>query len=153
MLAGFKWILPNRLAGSARPGLLDELDNDLTFLRESGIQIIVSLTRQPLPDSVGSGGFNVVHFPVPDMGIPTPRNCGELCRRLVDDLDASRPVLLHCRGGLGRTGTIAACCLVTAGEAASDALTAVRRINPNYVQTPAQAQFIAHYETWLRSES
>lgn len=149
MLAGFKWILPSTLAGSAQPGLLDELGADLEFLRTQGIARIVTLTSRPLPDEVGHAGFEVIHFPVMDMGIPVPRRCGDLCAELVHNLE-TRPVLLHCRGGLGRTGTIAACCLVHLGQAPDEALLSVRKVNPNYVQSPAQVQFIGHYADWLR---
>lgn len=148
MVAGFNWIIPNALAGSAQPGLLADLADDLEFLRATGIARIVTLTSRPLPALAGEAGFEIVHFPVPDMGIPTPRAAEQLCRALVDDLDA-RPVLLHCRGGLGRTGTLAACCLVNLGRTPDEALTAVRCVNPNYVQSPAQAQFITHYARWL----
>ena len=150
MLAGFRWILPGRIAGSARPGLLDELGNDLAFLRAEGVARIVTLTQRPLPPEAEDAGFELIHFPIADMGIPMPRACAELCGALVQDLEA-RPILLHCRGGLGRTGTIAACCLVSLGRDPEGALTDVRKINPNYVQSPAQVQFIRHYAKWIGS--
>jgi atypical dual specificity phosphatase len=153
MLTGFKWILPGRLAGAARPGMLDDLDRDLTFLKRSKIERIVSLTRLPLV-TLGSvspaelGGFEFIHFPIPDMGIPTPRACERLCRGLVADLD-QHPTLLHCQGGLGRTGMVAACCLVTLGVGPELALRYVRGINSNYAQTVTQELFIEHYGAWL----
>lgn len=148
MLAGFNWIVGRSLAGSARPGLLAELDDDLAFLRGQGIVRIVSLTRRPLEASAATEGLSLLHFPVADMGIPTPRACEGLCRSLADDLD-ERPVLLHCRGGLGRTGTLAACLLVTLGRDPERALAEVRAVNPNYIQSPAQVGFIGHYADWL----
>lgn len=150
MLAGFRWILPGALAGSAQPGLLDELDKDLDFIRAQGIERIVSLTARPLPDQATSADFELIHFPIADMGIPTPRASAKLCAQLVETLD-QRPVLLHCRGGIGRTGTIAACCLVSLGREPQAALSEVRRVNSNYVQTPAQARFIEHYADWIAS--
>lgn len=153
MLAGFRWIIPNTLAGSAQPGLLDELDADIACMRELGIARIVTLTRRPLPDSVAAAGFDVTHFPISDMGIPTPRACTELCTELVAEFhERGRPVLLHCRGGLGRTGTVAACCLVNLGRTPDEALLEVRRANPNFVQSPAQVQFITHYADWFGRE-
>ena len=148
MLAGFRWILPGALAGSAQPGLLDELVNDLTFIRAQGIERIVSLTSRPLSGlDQARADFELIHFPIADMGIPTPRACAALCAQLLDGLE-QRPVLLHCKGGLGRTGTIAACCLVGLGRAPEQALIEVRSVNPNYVQTASQAKFIEHYAAW-----
>lgn len=148
MLSGFKWIVANSLAGSARPGLLAELADDLEFLREQSITRIVTLTTRPLPETVAAAGFEVIHFPISDMSIPTPRACAAVCQRLVGDLE-HRPALLHCHGGIGRTGTIAACCLVNLGQTPEQALVSVRQINRNYVQSPAQVQFIGHYARWI----
>lgn len=150
MLAGFRWIVSGALAGSAQPGLLADLADDVEFLRQSRIVRIVSLTSLPMPASVAEAGFELIHFPIMDMGIPTPRACAGLCAELVAHLYA-RPVLLHCRGGLGRTGTIAACCLVTLGQSPEAALAHVRDVNPNYVQSGAQVQFIAHYASYLEA--
>lgn len=147
MLAGFRWIIEGSLAGSALPGLLNELDEDLEFIRAQGISRIVSLTSRPLPERVREQGFELIHFPIADMGIPTPRACAALCAQLLDGIE-QRPVLLHCKGGLGRTGTIAACCLVGLGRAPEQALIEVRSVNPNYVQTASQAKFIEHYAAW-----
>ena len=147
MLAGFRWIIEGSLAGSALPGLLNELDEDLEFIRARGISRIVSLTSRALPEHVREQGFELIHFPIADMGIPTPRACAVLCAQLLDGLE-QRPVLLHCKGGLGRTGTIAACCLVGLGRAPEQALIEVRSVNPNYVQTASQAKFIEHYAAW-----
>jgi atypical dual specificity phosphatase len=135
-----------------KPGLLADLDDDLCFLREVGIARIVTLTMRPLPDAVAAAGFEVVHFPISDMGIPTPRACAGLVDRLVVDL-AERPTVLHCRGGLGRTGTIAACCLVSLGQTPDEALFNVRKINPNYVQNQVQAGFIGHYAKWMNEQN
>jgi atypical dual specificity phosphatase len=150
MLAGFRWIIAGALAGSAQPGLLADLAEDIEFLRGCHIVRIVTLTSEPLPASVADAGFELIHFPIMDMGIPTPRACARLCIDLVEQLHA-RPVLLHCRGGLGRTGTIAACCLVSLGQAPEAALARVRDINPNYVQSGAQVQFLAHYANYVRT--
>jgi atypical dual specificity phosphatase len=150
MVAGFRWIIPDELAGSAQPGLLADLDDDLTGLWRLGIRRIVTLTGQPLAPSEVTANFALIHFPILDMGIPTPRECARVCAEIVHGL-GERPVLLHCRGGLGRTGTVAACCLVNLGRTAEQALTEVRGINPFYVQTQAQARFIEHYAAYLAS--
>lgn len=150
MLAGFRWIISGALAGSAQPGLLADLADDLAFLHSCHVVRIVTLTSEPLPASVAAAGFELIHFPIMDMSIPTPRACARLCTDLVEQLHA-RPVLLHCRGGLGRTGTIAACCLVSLGHGPEAALARVRDINPNYVQSGSQVQFIAHYAKFVRT--
>ena len=151
MLPAFNWIVDRRLAGSGRPGLLAELDEDHEFLTRQGIATIVTLTEKPVPGLAEHGGFECVHFPIPDMGFPMPRDCARLCREVVERVEES-PVLLHCRAGLGRTGTIAACCLVAMGSTASSALLRIRSINRYYVQTTSQERFIHHFADYLARE-
>ena len=149
MLTGFNWILRGRLAGSGRPGLLAELDEDMAFLRDEGFSTIVTLTERPVAGLEGHDDLALIHFPIPDMGFPVPRDCAEICSQIIARMNV-HPVLLHCRAGLGRTGTLAACCLVAMGEDPLVALHRVRLINPRYVQTRSQEQFIGHFAVHLK---
>lgn len=51
-------------------------------------------------------------------------------------------VLLHCRGGLGRTGTIAARLLVELGAKPEAAMITVRTVRPKAIETSAQEQHL-----------
>ncbi|MFO7568029.1 MAG: tyrosine-protein phosphatase [Enhygromyxa sp.] len=150
MLTAFNWIIDGKLAGSGRPGLLAELDEDMAFLEEQGIRTIVTLTEDRVDDLDAFAGFEILHFPIPDMGFPTPRVAASICEQILAGM-ADKPVLLHCRAGLGRTGTVAACCLVALGEQPDRALARVRCVNPRYVQTRAQEQFISHFFAHLET--
>ncbi|MDY7094441.1 MAG: tyrosine-protein phosphatase [Acidobacteriota bacterium] len=138
------------LAGAARPGLMGELAQDLEFLQKVGIEIVVSLTAEPL-DLPTDSGFQLIHFPIPDMGIATPRAVAGLCERLVPAMVEGRPVLLHCRAGLGRTGTVGACCLVSLGLDAGDAILHLRTQSRFYIQTTSQQHMVKHYADHLRT--
>jgi len=51
-----------------------------------------------------------------------------------------------CMGGVGRTGTVAACALVRSGRSAQEAIDAIRAIrHPTAVETRAQEQFVVRY--------
>jgi protein-tyrosine phosphatase len=50
-------------------------------------------------------------------------------------------------GGVGRTGTVAACALVAAGGSADDAIRRVRAVrHPTAVETSEQVAFVRAYE-------
>jgi len=130
------------------PGSSGNLDADLEIVRQWLPAIVVSLTEQSEMTALGSGelgslltasGIDWVHFPVrnyqaPGGQIPWP----ELSRRLHGLLDEGRGVLLHCRYGQGRAGTIAMRLLVERGEDETVALLRLRAAREEAIETAAQ---------------
>ena len=66
----------------------------------------------------GSGGL--IH-PVVDETAPTQAQVDEFVALVDEMLDQGQPVLVHCRGGYGRAGTMLACYLVSRGRGAEEA--------------------------------
>jgi ADP-ribosyl-[dinitrogen reductase] hydrolase len=58
-------------------------------------------------------------------------------------LETGGRVLVHCKGGLGRAGSIAARLLVEMGMAAGEAIEAVRAVRPGAIETGAQERWVA----------
>ncbi len=150
MIEAFQWIIPSALAGSAQPGLLADLASDLAWLHATRITHVVTLTERPLALPDGHG-FVQGHFPIPDMGVVSSRAVVPLCCDTFAAIRAGGRVLVHCKAGLGRTGTIAACCLVSLGQKPEAAIRQVRSQSPHAIQSVAQERFVHHYAEHLQS--
>lgn len=143
---GFYWLKPGRLAGTPRPGIVADMDDDLSALRSVGITVLISLTRKPFDAALLAGyGIRAHWSAIRDMGAPTVRQAEQLCLVIDDFLAEGEAVAVHCRAGLGRTGTILSCYLIWEGLDALSALETARRIEPKWVQSEEQVLFLQEF--------
>ncbi len=136
----------------ARPGTLRSLDSDLEALRRLGIALVVTLAREPLPPAtLHKHGLSWLHLPVPDFSPPGQQQLLELVLRVRDSVDSGKPVVLHCRAGLGRTGTGLAACEISRGLSAAQAIGTIRLLRPGSVETPGQEAALRRFQDTWRS--
>ncbi len=151
-------ILPGKRGLSFRyPGRVyrRDLDEDLIMLRAAGVGRLVllvedtELSRWGDPAIVERGaaaGVTVLRHPIPD-GRP-PASLSEMHEILAEIEQGRRSgnVAVACMGGVGRTGTVAACGLVRAGMSPQEAIATVRDIrHPTAVETFDQERFVAAF--------
>jgi protein-tyrosine phosphatase len=90
------------------------------------------------------------HLPIRDVQVPDARfeaGWESAGVRLGDRLREGERVLVHCRGGLGRTGMVAARLLVeVAGVTPRQALDGVREARHGAVETPEQEAWVLELE-------
>ncbi len=115
---------------------------------------LVSLGVPDLGDRVRERGIDWHHLPIVDLNAPDkgfeatwPTVAATLRQRVT----AGGRVLVHCRGGLGRAGTVAACLLVEFGVTPDEAIQPVRIARPNAIETSAQERYVRAYRP--RSDS
>ena len=70
------------------------------------------------------------------------RRWGDKGEEIKDSLSAGGRVLLHCRGGLGRAGTVAARILIEFGYAPDAAIESVRSARPGAIENSVQERYV-----------
>jgi protein-tyrosine phosphatase len=69
----------------------------------------------------------------------------DLVTGVVDAVRGGKTVVVHCRGGLGRSGLVAASCLVVLGLRPAAAIARVRQGRAGAVETPAQEDWVRRF--------
>ena len=90
-------------------------------------------------------GFQVLYLPIPDFGVPTQDDLEQAVQHTITYAQAGQHIVIHCSGGIGRTGLFTAClakqCL---GLSGAEALQWVRHNIPGAVETPEQQRLVRH---------
>jgi len=147
----FSWVVPFRIAAMANPA---RLRKDLEFLKDQGINLIISLTVMPLKKYfIEEFGFEYRHIPIRDFTAPTPKQIDEFVATLSDAQRSGSKVVVHCLAGTGRTGTMVACYLVYEGMTAKHSLEEIRRLRPGSVETAEQEEAVREYEMRLKAKN
>ena len=104
-------------------------------------QELRSLGVPALSDAVRSAHMVWYHLPIRDVSVPDDAfarvwlDAGAQLRAVVRD---GFNVVIHCKGGLGRAGMIAARLLIELGMEAKEAVGSVRSVRPGAIETQAQ---------------
>lgn len=148
------WLSEVALGLTICPGRADrrrDLAADLAVLSDSDRLLCLLTDREldwagvpALLQAATEAGLAVHQHAIADQGVPDPAAFRETVDWVHAALDAGERVVVHCMGGLGRSGLLAACVLVDRGLSAEAAIAAVRRArDPRAVETTEQEAFVA----------
>ncbi|MDZ4187793.1 MAG: dual specificity protein phosphatase family protein [Hydrogenophaga sp.] len=145
---GFRWVVPGMLAGTPQPGVVAPVDHDLTLLCHVGITHLITLTETDMDQAaLLRHGLKNTHLSIFDRKAPSASQMHMLLVRMQRLMEAGEVLAVHCKAGLGRTGLVLATWLVRdGGLGAEAAIERLRKINPGYIQSDEQLEFLHHYE-------
>ena len=131
-----------------------DLAIDLDAVRDWGATAVVTLLEpkelcllrvERLGEEVLRRSMLWFHLPIVDVSIPDKQfeqkweDAGKDLRSM---LRHRQDLVVHCRGGLGRAGIIAARLLIELGVEPKSAITRVRAVRPGAIETLAQERFV-----------
>jgi ADP-ribosyl-[dinitrogen reductase] hydrolase len=142
---------PDALSGSHRRDLAADLDviaawNAAAVVTLTEMHELVALRITELGSEVRRRHMEWHHLPIRDHDIPDAAGNAEwpaLSAGLRGLLSRGCRVLVHCKGGLGRAGSVAARLLVEMGWEVSSAIAAVRAAREGAIQAEVQERWIA----------
>jgi protein-tyrosine phosphatase len=153
------WIesgLPRRIAVAARPSGGDGLEADLRAWAEDGVRRVVSLLGADEaasldltdePAACARLGLVFSGLPTPDFDIPPDDAKTRDLISVLTALPVADGIVIHCRGGLGRSPSLAAVLLRRLGLTAEAAMRQISLARGRQVpETPGQRRWIETFD-------
>lgn len=132
------------------PGAMGDYKGDMELIHDWQPGLVISLTTEAEHVAVGAATLGVgfqsmgsrwAHLPVTDFGVPdreVSRSWRAVSASARQALEGGGRVLVHCRGGCGRSGMAVLRLLIECGEVPEKALARLRMTRPCAIETEAQ---------------
>lgn len=146
---------PGKKQANAMSGVWDrDLRLDLDAIAAWGASTIITLIERHEMEELKVTGLSLeatargitwLHMPITDVSAPDQRFAAAWTAhggRLLDGVRQGEKVLVHCKGGLGRAGTVAALMLSELGLPPEEAIRSVRRARKGAIETAAQERYV-----------
>ncbi|MEW7980692.1 MAG: tyrosine-protein phosphatase [Candidatus Sedimenticola endophacoides] len=143
-----------------------DLKTSVSELHEAGADAIVTMMTDEelarfdvssLTDVVRQSGLSWFHFPVEDDAAPAEafeQSWQASKPDVLELIEQGECVVIHCRGGSGRTGFMAAVIMRELGMDEAQATDLVKGLRPNSLRLPAHTEHLAaHYDVKIEEDT
>lgn len=152
--------LRGKIGMTILPGRKDrerDLSEDIRTIHDNHISAVVCLLSvdelefygvKNLKSAYEDSGLRTYFLPILDQSVPTVEETKKVLNWIHGFIENSQNVMIHCVGGLGRTGTIAACYLIEyCNTEPEEAIEYVRKArSPRAVESDRQKEFIQKFK-------
>jgi|TARA_B110000263_G_scaffold30958_1_gene23400 ADP-ribosyl-[dinitrogen reductase] hydrolase len=169
ILTEFDFVSPSNSNGKLFlmrfPGLNEEkvfehiiLQSTFSALVKLGCSTVVSLVediefekicgKEIFHEQISKHDLQWHHLPIVDYKVPDTefiRNWRTVCKSLKQELQKGNSIGLHCKGGIGRSGTVAAMLLIENGEENTEAIQHVRQKRKGAIENQLQEDFVLNF--------
>ena len=147
-------LCPGKKVVSSVSGEWDrDLDADLAVIAGWGATVLLSLIEPHEFETLGVAQLRqglpggIVHYvlPIVDGAVPSgtwERAWADAGPQIRERLALGERIVIHCRGGLGRAGMVAARLLIEFGEAPVTAIRRVRAARPGAIENRRQEEYV-----------
>ncbi len=137
------------------------VEDSITTLKKAGAQAIITLlsTKDLSKNNVGTlpkacdlAELLWFHMPIIDNQAPDQAFIEQLnanSSHILSLLAQGKAVVIHCKGGSGRTGLMAALLMLLSGESLEDTTKKIQAIRPKALIKPAQVEFLHSFAKTL----
>lgn len=148
----FSWLIDGEISGHSAP----LTEDDLVFLKSKGIRALVRMAEKHkvrvTPRKIESHGFMDLHEPVIDFTAPTQYQIDKIITFIKASISNGMPIGVSCGAGIGRTGTILACYLISKSYNSEQAMEEVKRKRGAGIETEEQKKAVRKYAERLHKQ-
>ncbi|KAK7075187.1 Dual specificity protein phosphatase 23 [Halocaridina rubra] len=143
----FSWVIKGVLCACSWP----RSNSEITWLVREGVKAIISLSEERQSPLLARQHMDCYVIPVEEFESPAMEQIDEFIQICDKAALENKPVCVHCRMGLGRTGVMLACYLVkNYQQTAQEAIRNVRLMRRYSIETREQERAVQDYENYLQ---